>query len=309
MKSDSSDTAVGQCRLLSDRKWSLILLVDCLLSVPVPVRTFSEVPLDKLCIALLVCETLRLNSVKKMFHMQDKAVTVSKTASSQESRPVYNLHIFYTGWSKSLCTWWLQYRKLQVMFKVFPVGLQTFTDMANCVLEDFVQYSTVHIPNVFCDGNLQIFNFVRIFSNTLSFSSYCNHQVHRDLLITLCSHSYSSSKNLQSQVMQFKHGHRRLWRYSKTRVFQNVLNTCTTNFFFVRAYSVLTALTTFFSECVQYMHHWPWHYFRTCTLCIPPPPQHDVCAQKIFCFPSQDGGIYVYSNFTFQTSYFREWLL
>jgi hypothetical protein len=28
---------------------------------------------------------------------------------------------------KSLCTWWLQYRKLQVMFKVSPASLQTLT--------------------------------------------------------------------------------------------------------------------------------------------------------------------------------------
>jgi hypothetical protein len=59
---------------------------------------------------------------------------------------------------KSLCTWWLQYRKLQVMFKVSPAGLQTFIDTPNCVSEDRVQYSTVrvqystvHIPNVLCD--------------------------------------------------------------------------------------------------------------------------------------------------------------
>jgi hypothetical protein len=52
---------------------------------------------------------------------------------------------------KSLCTWWLQYRKLHVMFKVSPASLQTFIDTPNCVLEDRVQYSTVHIPNVFCD--------------------------------------------------------------------------------------------------------------------------------------------------------------
>jgi hypothetical protein len=43
------------------------------------------------------------------------------------------------------------------MFKVSPASLQTFIDMPNCVLEDHVQYSTVHIPNVFCDGHLQIF--------------------------------------------------------------------------------------------------------------------------------------------------------
>jgi hypothetical protein len=69
---------------------------------------------------------------------------------------------------KSACTWWLQYRKLQVMFKVPPASLQTFI---NCVLEDCVQYSTVHIPNVFCDGHLQLTNCVL----------YCSRQVNRDL--------------------------------------------------------------------------------------------------------------------------------
>ena len=37
-------------------------------------------------------------------------------------------------------------------------GLLTFIDTPNCVLEDRVQYSTVHIPNVFCDGRLKIIN-------------------------------------------------------------------------------------------------------------------------------------------------------
>jgi hypothetical protein len=55
------------------------------------------------------------------------------------------------------------------MFKVSPASLQTFIDTPNCVLEDRVQYSTVHIPNVFCDGQLQIINlklfkiFLRVF--------------------------------------------------------------------------------------------------------------------------------------------------
>jgi len=48
------------------------------------------------------------------------------------------------------------------MFKVSPTSLQTFIDMPNCVLEDHVQYSMVHIPNVFCDGHLQITNCVGI---------------------------------------------------------------------------------------------------------------------------------------------------
>jgi hypothetical protein len=41
------------------------------------------------------------------------------------------------------------------MFKVSPASLQTFIDMLNCVLEDRVQYSTVHILIVFCDGQGQ----------------------------------------------------------------------------------------------------------------------------------------------------------
>jgi hypothetical protein len=48
------------------------------------------------------------------------------------------------------------------MFKVSPANLQTFIDTPNCVLEDSVQYSTVHIPNVFCDGHLQIISCVGI---------------------------------------------------------------------------------------------------------------------------------------------------
>jgi hypothetical protein len=48
------------------------------------------------------------------------------------------------------------------MFKVSPASLQTFIDTPNCVLEHRVQYSTVHIPNVFCDGHLQIINCVGI---------------------------------------------------------------------------------------------------------------------------------------------------
>ena len=60
------------------------------------------------------------------------------------------------------------------MFKVPPPSVQIFIDTPNCVLEDRVQYSMVHIPNVFCDGHLQLINYVGIVR-----------QVHRDLLITL----------------------------------------------------------------------------------------------------------------------------
>ena len=36
----------------------------------------------------------------------------------------------------------------------------TFIDTPNCVFEDRVQYSTVHIPNVFCDDHLHLINSV-----------------------------------------------------------------------------------------------------------------------------------------------------
>jgi hypothetical protein len=61
------------------------------------------------------------------------------------------------------------------MFKVSPSSLQTLIDMPNCVLEDRVHHSTVHIPNVICDGHLQLIRYVL----------YCNRQMKRDFLITL----------------------------------------------------------------------------------------------------------------------------
>jgi hypothetical protein len=51
-------------------------------------------------------------------------------------------------WSKSLCAPHDYNTKLQVMFKASTASLQTFIDTQNCVLEDRIQYSTVHIPNV-----------------------------------------------------------------------------------------------------------------------------------------------------------------
>jgi hypothetical protein len=48
-----------------------------------------------------------------------------------------------------------------------------FIDTPKCVLEDRVQYSTVHIPNVFCDRHLQIINCVGIV------------RIHWDILVTL----------------------------------------------------------------------------------------------------------------------------
>jgi hypothetical protein len=40
------------------------------------------------------------------------------------------------------------------MFKVSAASLQTFIDTLNLVLENLVQYSTVHVSNVFCDKTI-----------------------------------------------------------------------------------------------------------------------------------------------------------
>jgi hypothetical protein len=79
------------------------------------------------------------------------------------------------------------------MFKVSPASLQTFIDALNCVLEDRVQYSMVHIPNVFCDGHLQTINCVGDCSNTLSFSS---HPRCTETFLTPCISANHSSEEL-----------------------------------------------------------------------------------------------------------------
>jgi hypothetical protein len=85
-----------------------------------------------------------------------------------------------TEWSKSLCTWWLQYRKLQVMFKVSPASLQTF-----------IHTRLTLTPSVIPNSNYVImvsdWNCLKYFCLFL----YCNHQVHREFLITLYIHSPS----------------------------------------------------------------------------------------------------------------------
>jgi hypothetical protein len=107
------------------------------------------------------------------------------------------------------------------MFKVSPACLQTLIDAPNCVLEDRVQCSKVHIPNVSVtaifssSGVWGLFEYTEFSShpremwsgersgdlgeqmvlemilsaNTLPKSAidifYCNRQVHRDFLITI----------------------------------------------------------------------------------------------------------------------------
>jgi hypothetical protein len=86
----------------------------------------------------------------------------------------YGTTIIYRVIKKSLCTWWLQYRKLQVMFRVSPASLQTFIG-TRLTLTPSV------IPN--CNYVILVsdWNFLKYFCVFF----YCNHQVHRDFLITL----------------------------------------------------------------------------------------------------------------------------
>ena len=53
---------------------------------------------------------------------------------------------------KSFCTYWLQYRKLQVIFKVSPASLQTFIDTPNCVLGFSIARSKITVWNclIYC---------------------------------------------------------------------------------------------------------------------------------------------------------------
>jgi hypothetical protein len=66
------------------------------------------------------------------------------------------------------------------MFKMSPASLQTFIYTPNCVLEYRVQYSTVHIPNTFYDGHLQIISLWRLFEYTEFFTAQTlfDHPVH-----------------------------------------------------------------------------------------------------------------------------------
>jgi hypothetical protein len=123
--------------------------------------------------------------------------------SNTSSHPLDCVHKrIYRVIKKSLCTWWLQHWKLQVMFKVSPASLQKFIDTPNCVLEERVQYSTVHVPNVYI-----YFFFLRVFCTvvtrcTETFWSLCityHKKLHVQLVClmkkTWCSEHVEDTKN------------------------------------------------------------------------------------------------------------------
>jgi hypothetical protein len=94
----------------------------------------------------------------------------------------------------SLCTWWLKYRKLQVMFNMFCASRQTVIDTPNYVLEDtrFTLTPSV-IPNSNYVIMLSDLNCLKYFWVFL----YCNRQVYRDYFIILYKYVNSMLYSIQ----------------------------------------------------------------------------------------------------------------
>jgi hypothetical protein len=89
----------------------------------------------------------------------------------------------------SLCTWWLQYKKLTGMFKLFPA-----------VYRHLLTRRTVFSKTVFsiAPSTYRIYSMMAIFKSSIVLGLFeyteclhCNNQVHRDFLITLnyCSNT------------------------------------------------------------------------------------------------------------------------
>jgi hypothetical protein len=68
---------------------------------------------------------------------------------------------------KSLCTWWSQYRKLQVMFKVSAASLKTFIDTRLTLTPSVIHNSNYAIM-------VSDWNCLKYFCVFF----YCNHRVH-----------------------------------------------------------------------------------------------------------------------------------
>jgi hypothetical protein len=89
---------------------------------------------------------------------------------------------YYTGWSKYVCTWWLQHKKLQVIFKLYPALLLALVWPAT-VRQGQGDARLTLTPSV-----IRNFKYVIIVSdwNCLKYLCvlflYCNYQMDRDFL-------------------------------------------------------------------------------------------------------------------------------
>jgi hypothetical protein len=90
------------------------------------------------------------------------------------------------------------------MFKVSPASLQTFIDTSNCVLEDIrltLTPSIVHNSNyVIMLSDWNGLKYICVFL-------YCNRQVHRDILITLCNTTLThNTKDCMKETKLYRRG-------------------------------------------------------------------------------------------------------
>jgi hypothetical protein len=74
---------------------------------------------------------------------------------------------WYRVTKRSLCTWWLQYRKLQVMYKVSPASLQTFINTVLTLTASVIPNSNYVITISFWKDLKYLCMFL-----------YCGHHVH-----------------------------------------------------------------------------------------------------------------------------------
>jgi hypothetical protein len=116
--------------------------------------------------------------------------------------PTCNRH---TGWSKRVCTWWLQHRKLQVMFKVPPTNLQTIIDTRLTLTPSVIHNSNyVFMVNDWnCLKHLCMFWTV-IIRCTETFLSPCINTNTRRFGARLCFHLRQTAPNLLDPLDQAK---------------------------------------------------------------------------------------------------------
>ena len=128
---------------------------------------------------------------------------------------------------------------------MIPASHHTFIDTPNCVLEDRVQYSTVHIPNVFFDDHLQIINCVGIVRINWVF----HRLVHRDFLNILYNGLIKSYLTKRWYYLIF-------WTFFIIKHFQWEANLphCNNDYFFdVMPVSLVASYQSFRRTCCFYL--------------------------------------------------------
>jgi hypothetical protein len=104
----------------------------------------------------------------------------------------------------SLCTWWLQYRKLQVMLNVALACLQTCIDTRLTLTPSDIPKSNYVIKV----SDWDCLKYFRLFF-------YSNHQVHRDFLIAV-HNDMVFTKSLKSKRQRPRSWCLSYWRHAES---------------------------------------------------------------------------------------------